>query len=414
MKRSVLALASFVTLSLTLTACGGGGGGGTTPTPVTPGNPTPQPNSKASASVKVSFTVPVPTGHTNPSSSARGVKAVRRLKSLSSRKPLYVSPDTKGFFIFLDGTAIFGTVSTGSSPNTPATFAPGGPYNANANSIPGGGTASYTVTQQTATAPTPTPGQGCTVTTCSNPYTYDTVTATMDVLPGSHTIGAVLTAADGFVLSEDQESVTLNGGSNPAVGFFLKGVADSAFWCDAACDGGDGNANADGSYTLQVFATDHEGDAIPYQLSGSTPISLDNGPVTLVETDSNNVVTITPAGPFTNPGNDNQVSYTEAGQSSIASGWLVNIKCNSVSTTTVAVKVGTNNSGGVNGFNYSADIDSSKDPVDPNAPTYNPSTTPTTRVYTNAGQYIDTVPVQQDFGNELQVNCDAALNLTFE
>jgi hypothetical protein len=174
-------------------------------------------------------------------------------------------------------------------------------------------------------------------------------------------------------------------------------------------------ANADGSYTLAAFGTDHEGDAIPYQVVGSTPISVDNGPLSFVETDSNSIVSMTwtPTGALTNPGNANAVTYTEAGLANILSGWTVIIKCVNVGTTTVALQVGSSAAGGVSGFNYSADIVPSADPVDPNAPTYNPFTTPTTRVYTNASQDVGTVPVQQDFGNELNVNCDASLGITF-
>ncbi len=348
MNRSVLTLASFATLALSLTACGGGGGGtgpGVNPQPPPPVQTT-APSGKATASVKVSFVVPVAVGHTTPSS------AKRSTNSLASRKPLYVSPDTAGFFFFMDGQAIFGTVHTGSTPNTAASLAPN-TYNSSAT-IPGGGTASYTVTQQSGS------GNGCTVSTCSNPYTYDTITASLNVLPGSHTFGVVLSAADGFVLSEDQETQTLNGGANTPTTFYLKGVVDSAFWCDASCDGGTGPANSDGSYSLLVFGTDHEGDAIPYQTVGSTPITVDNGPLNLVETDSNGVVSITPGGPFTNAGNANTVSYTEAGLPSILSGWNVKVKCVNVGSTTVALQVGPSASGGVTGFNYSAFIDPSK------------------------------------------------------
>ena len=404
MKRSVLTLASISTLALSLAACGGGGSGGTgvNPQPPTPGQTT-SPTSKASASVKVSFVVPVATGHTNPSSSKR------QTKSLSSRKPLYISPDTAGFFFFMDGHAIFGTPSSGSTPNTAASLTPN-TYTSSA-SIPGGGTATYTVTQQTANN-----GTGCTVTTCTDPYTYDTITASLNVLPGSHTFGVVLSAADGFVLSEDQESQTLNGGANTPATFYLKGVVDSAFWCDAACDGGTGPANADGSYTLAVFGTDHEGDAIPYQtVAPSTIIPVDNGTLSLVETDSDAIVAITstPVAPLTNPGNANVVTYTEAGQATILSGWTANVKCVKVGTTTVALQVGSSAVGGVSGFNYSANIDPSKDPVNGASPIYNPFTTPTTRVYTDASQDVGTVPVQQDFGNELKVSCDASLGITF-
>ena len=389
MNRSVLTLASISTLALSLAACGGGGSGGTgvNPQPPAPGQTT-SPTSKATASVKVSFIIPAPSG-----AHAQNPSSVRKTSSLSSRKPLYVSPDTAGFSLSLDGTLLFSNNA----------IAPGTVTSSVA--IPGGGSASYTITQNTGTG-TGNSGSGST-------YTYDTVSASLNVLPGNHSIGAVLQAADGFVLSEDQETVLLNGGSNTPANFFLRGVVDSAYWCDAACDGGAGTADSNGAYTLLVFPTDHAGDAIPYQLNGSTPIEVDNGPINLVETDSNSVVSITPSGPFTNPGNSNLVSYTEAGLASIQSGYSVSIKCLKTQTTTVAMQVGgLPLNGGVSGFNYSANIDSSKDPV--GGSSGNPVATPTTTVYTTANQFVGTVPVAQDFGNELTVNCDANLNLTFE
>lgn len=371
--------ALLVITTLALAACSGGGSGSS---PTTIPNTTPPPTGQPTAVQSISFRIPASLlTHTTPTST------VRALKSFATRKPLYVSPDTAAFSLYIDGQAAL--------KNIPANAA----GSASAQPISGlTGTAGYTITQQT-----------------NNGQTYYLVTATTDLLPGQHAIGVVLTAADGFVLSEDQETLALNGGSNQPATFSLRGVVDSAFWCDAACDGGAGTPAADGTYTLQVFATDHEGDAIAYQTDAKgNAVQLDNGPVTLVETDGKNTVTIGNAGPFGNPGNAFTVSYLEGGNT-ILEGYNVTLKCNALGTATVAVKVGSGPlNGGVTGFNYSALIDPSKDPVNPNAPVFNPFPTPQTAVYTTAGLLVGTVPVTQDFGNQLTLNCDATLNLSFQ
>jgi len=362
----------FCAASLTLALAACGGGGSATPpvraTPVSPGG-------SATAPESISFRIPAPalSGITNPPS------ASQTKTSLSSRKPLYVSPDTSAFTLSIDGDLVF----SGASATTPGSSA--------TTNIPNQtGTASYTITAG---------GR--------SPNAYYTVTASVDVLPGQHTIGVALTALDGFVLSEAQQTYTLNGGSNPAAVFSLQGVVDSAFWCDAACDGGAGTPSASGVYTLDVYPTDHEGDAIVYQTSGSAPVSLDNGPVNLIEaTDSNGggTVTIANAGPFTNPGN----AFTIGSGSQ--SGYSVALQCAKIGTATVAMQVGPATAGGVSGFNYAAPINTSLDPVD--ASTGNPWATPQTNVYTTPNLLVGPVPVTQDFGNELSLSCDANLNLT--
>jgi hypothetical protein len=362
---------SAASLMVALAACSGGGSA--TP-PVARSTPA-APSGSATAPEIISFRIPAPasSGASNPSS------AVRAKTSLSSRKPLYVSPDTSAFTLSIDGDLVF----SGASATTPGSSA--------TTNIPNQtGTASYTIT----------PGG-------RSPNAYYTVAASLDVVPGQHTIGVALTAVDGFVLSEEQQTYTLNGGSNPAATLYLQGVVDSAFWCDAACDGGAGTPSASGVYTLDVYATDHAGDAIVYQTNGTAPVPLDNGPTNLIEAaDSNGsgTVTIANAGPFTTPGNAFAMgSGTQAGYS-------VALQCQKIGTATVAMQVGPASAGDVSGFNYTAPINTSLDPVDPS--TGNPWATPQTSVYTMPNQLVGSVPVTQDFGNELSLSCDANLNLT--
>ena len=302
---------------------------------------------------------------------------------------MYVSNDTANASIVLDGSTVVSSIAVNQS--TAVTKA-----------IPGtnGETFSYTSTP---------------VTDANNAGYYQ-VNATLNLMPGSHTLGVVLTAADGFVLSEDQETYTLTGGNNPNATMYLKGVADSAYLCDwPNCDGGLGMPAADGTYTLMAFAADHEGDSIPQQLDANgNAIPLANGPISILETDNNNVVTIGNSGPWNDSGSDATMhnGYSKTVPNGWAAGHRIEIKCNSMGTATVAMKLSANgpSHGIVNGFDYSALIDTSKDPVDPANGT--PWAVTQTSVWTTPGQSIGTVPTFQDFGNSMNVNCDAALNLT--
>jgi hypothetical protein len=371
-------------LALALAACSGGGGGGsTTPLPVATATPA-TPNSSSMALETISFSIPA-----SSSGVSKPASAVRQKTSLSFRKPLYVSPDTAAFTLSVDGNLVFNGVSA----TTPASRG--------TTNIPNEtGTASYSVSNTTNTAPQGTNGTG----------SYYTISMNVNAQPGTHTIGVVMTAADGFVLSERQKTLNLTAGINAPSTYYLHGVVDSAFWCDAACDGGTGQESSAGVYTLDVFATDHEGDAIAYQQNSGDIAAFDNGPVTAVETDNNNIVTIGNGGPFANPGNAFTVDYQEGGQA-VQEGWPITLQCQNVGSTTVALEVGPQAAGPVSGFNYSAQINTSADPVNPNAPVYNPYPTPQTGVYTTPNQLVGTVPVAQDFGNELNIVCPPGLGL---
>lgn len=374
MKR--LLLTALAASSLSLAACGGGTGSGAAPIPAPVQTTTPL--QKATAVQSLSFRVPINislpgTGTKTPVSSAK-------------RSPKYVSPDTSALTLMIDGKALLDhtslSVSGSNSGSDGAT----------------GQSASYT-----STAVTDASGAG-----------YYQVNATMDLLPGTHSVGVVLTSVDGFVLSEDQESYALNGGTNPAQAMVLKPVADSAFLCDwPNCTGGVGTPAADGTYTIVAFAADHMGDTI-VQAPNTTVTPLANGPFSIVETDANNVVTIGNPGPYADAGTDENVHMGY--NSTVPNGWnaghTFTIKCNTTGSTTVAAVLGAGSPahGVVSGFNYAAQIDTSKDPVD--AANGTPFPVTQTAVWTTPGQVIGSIPTFQDFGNSLHVNCDAQMNLT--
>ncbi len=160
---------------------------------------------------------------------------------------------------------------------------------------------------------------------------------------------------------------------------------ESAYICiEGGSCGGLGTPNADGSYSMTVMVSDENGTAIPQQLEadGTTVVPLDNGSFQVVETDSNNIVTITPASSFSTPGTDRHALY----------GHNINIKCQNVGSTTIAAKLlPTDNSAGtVSGFTY------------------------TTSNYPQAGSILSTVGSDEYYGNSLAVNCSSTGSMTLQ
>jgi hypothetical protein len=321
-------------------------------------------------------------------------------------KPQYISPDTANFKLYLDAKTTPSTPTIALTVPDVAGTTLLQPTQSGSVSLSNGQTIAYTASVVNA-----------------NNVTYYQISANADLLPGAHTLGVVLQAADGFVLSEAQNSYLLNGGNNPAATVYLRAVADSAFLCDAACDGQSGPATASGAYAIEAFVSDHEGDTMGWQKDANgNALPLDNGPYSIVENDdghgaNSGIVSITSsdtgtAGPFTDGGADNVLPSNGSGVGS--AGHNILVQCLKVGTTTISTQLAANSpaKGTVTGFDYSALIDTSKDPVNPANGT--PFAVTQTSVYTTPGQYIGTVPTYQDFGNQLQVSCDANLNLTFE
>jgi hypothetical protein len=371
-------LSALVVVGL-LAGCSGGGGSASSPSssipavtnpsnPVTPVTPSNQ------AVETLSFHIP---GKLSKAAPASAIKHASSISGLSTIKPLYISPDTASFALYIDGQkAISGNATT-----------PGTGSQNNISGLAPNSSAAYVVTQ------VPTSDSANYSGLLPAGY-YLQVAIKVHLIPGPHKFGVVFLATDGFVLSEAQQTYSLNQGNNNAATMSLQGVVDSAFWCpyanEVACPGDQGTMNADGSFSLAVFATDHAGDAIYYQQPDITksPVLLDNGPINLVASNPG-IVTLTPDGPFTDPGTLTVPgSYDEAGIVLIENGWLTTMKCVAVGTTVLSVQVGSNVNP-LEGFAYTGNN------------------------YTTTNELVGPVPNSNpQEGNFLQVNCDSGLALT--
>ncbi|HEY9084725.1 MAG TPA: hypothetical protein VIN40_02090 [Candidatus Tyrphobacter sp.] len=401
MSRQVFAFAALAGM-LFAAGCGGGfsgGNGGGIPPHGGHHNPNAQGN--------ITFRIPAVAGHAvAPSSGAhsRGAQSVR---------PQYVSAETSAMTLTVDGTVAVNDVAI---PNLGTEATPPPNASGSCGTLPNGQSCTYSFVLGT------NQDQG---------YYVGTITVTL--IPGPHTIGIVLQdtpANNNFVLSEGQATYTLVPGANAPATLFLEGVMDSAFLCDAACDGNigaPGGQLGDGSYNIVAYACDEGGWCIPYQ-TNVNPVPFDNGgsySLTECDTVSGKTCTgntgivkletcdsggstpvayganggqglgppaaCTPAagsGPFNIPG---QYRYTNQGTSvNYLMGMVTNIKCLTPGSTNVAMVYNGLSSGGVTGFPY------------------NSSNYPTT------GQIISSVPAYPSFGNVIAVNCSANLTITLQ
>lgn len=303
-------------------------------------------------------------------------------QSLSSRgkKPAFVDASTDGAFtVIFDGTTMLNAIPF--QPNGNVTEGESGP--SGSGSLPNGGSYTYSVTY------TFTNSQG----SGSDNQPFADVSFAYSTIPGSHTLGIVetngpcepdvfgrelcISTTNGYVLTEGQTTLNLQSGTNATSTLVLRGVLQSAYLCDAACDGQAGTYGANG-YAIKVYVADEAGDAIPFQKDASNnPVPFDNGSYQIVEADNNNVVTITqPGTTYNTPGTDDHDSLF---------GENITIACNKVGTTNVeAVLVaGGPSSGSVSGFTYTANN------------------------YTAAGSVLGSVGSDEYFGNVLSVNCTA-------
>ncbi len=251
---------------------------------------------------------------------------------------------------------------------------------------------------------------------------YYVATLNLTLIPGPHTIGVVLQdtpANNNFVLSEGQIAVNLVPGSNTAT-LSLNGVLDSAYLCDATCDGNIGTQLADGSWDVVVFVSDESGYAINYQtgvpFANKSNYSLEevNSAVRIgpASPSTNGIVEInecsTPGctaplaasgttgpnlvGPFFTPGQYQTFNQGVGSGTPYIAGINANIKCVKPGTTYVAAVLNTSSpsAGAVNGFDY------------------------TSLNYPTPGEILAEVPASINFGNVLTVNCSANLSLTVQ
>jgi hypothetical protein len=363
---------AFLLSGLAISACSGSPAGipsSGSPTAVAPSPPQTTAQSKASAGI--TFIIPLKSLESalTPSSVARA--------SVSSAKPQFVSVSGNGTFdVLLDGTSVLN-----------ASFAP--PVDSSGNPIPGPGPSSNVTLAN---------GGSLTYTSTVS-STAITVNATVTTLAGSHTLGVVQTngacAPDpygrelciannsGYVLSEGQASFTLVGGQAVTVPLYMRGVMESAFLCDAACDGGAGTPDANGLYHIIAYASDEAGDAIYRQTDSSgNVVPFDNGSYRLVETDGQGIVAIGgPAAIYNTPG-------SAGGQY----GQAFTLACNKVGTATVAMQLLSTDpsQGDVTGFSY------------------------TSQNYPAAGSILSTVGADEYEGNTLTVNCGGTANVVIQ
>jgi hypothetical protein len=370
--------------SIAVTGCGGGGGSPSASLPAGPASGSPvSPSNSTLATQKLSLLVP----RLKSSSLSKAPTPASARVASAARKPMYVSPDTAQIGIYLDQTG----TGTNAGPPAKANIA-----------LPAETTTTGDTNHGSQTVDT---ASGETVAWTTAPYTnangvaYYQISLVFQLLPGQHTVGVVLQAADGFVLSEAQASYTLAAGSNTAATMALQGVADSAFICDwfspGVCDGGLGAMDADGTYHEVAFVADHEADVLMQQTIGGNVLPLANGPWSLAETDGKNIVTITNAGPFSDPGAYANVASSTQQTTAVGSwysGQPITIKCNVVNaSTTISVQVGKSAQGQVTGFDY-------------------------TNKWTTPGQFIGaaTPSAVTGQGNTMTFSCDAGLSLTVE
>ncbi len=343
-----------------------------TPTPTLAPTPTATPTS-GSGTVVIS----IPLGRTalGPPSSA--------LRVARSAKPAFLDANSNGgITAVFDGETIANEIAF--APNGNVTEGQTGP--SGSGTLPNGGSYAYTSVY------TFTNSQG----SGSGNQPYANITLTYTTNPGSHTLGVVqpdgpcadggpcISNTNGYVLSEGQQTFSLQPGANTTPTLLvLRGVLQSAYLCDTACDGGPG-VYSNGAYDITVFVADESGTAIPYQVDGNgNPVPFDNGSYQIVETDANKIVTITqPAASYSVPGQALHSLYGED----------ITISCNQAGSTTVAAELvpGGPSSGSVAGFTY------------------------TSANYTAAGSVLGSVGADQYFGNTLAVNCTSTGGVTVQ
>jgi hypothetical protein len=268
------------------------------------------------AMTTVSFRIPAPPTGSAASSDARSARAI--------------SPGTDKLTIIIDGSKAFNAISI---------YNTGGPY-------------SFTSTD------------GNTKLTLNNTANagYFTFVATIDTLPGDHTIGVVLiSGTPAYVLSEGQITYgAMQPGVNAPQTLTLNGAIGTGYIaCDTLANDALNNNCANsfntstGLYTLTAVAADFDG----FPIVGQGSATFDNGSFSVVETTTpNHILTLSNNGPFTTAGTQllgpSGSWYTNG---AFPYGQPFNAKCNSLGTATLALVL--NGSGGptnpVTGQSYS-------------------------------------------------------------
>jgi hypothetical protein len=265
-----------VALAAGLSACSGGGGGSGAPAA-----PISAPFVASTGTLSLSFTVATTTAPSVSSSSA-------------ARAPRYVSPGTASLALY-DGATLMYVANASSSANLTTVYA--------------------------------NPASTATVVSGScNSSNPPTCTLTVQASLGAHTFGFVTyslpqTSANtstaptftGVILAEGELAVTVASGTNAAQTIAPLGVADRAFFTGPVLTQRlNGNGALVGiigtTYTIQYAIDDASTVTNGYQIV--LPGAYDNGPVTISETDSGNIVTMTPISQSSPPASAGLQSFT--------------------------------------------------------------------------------------------------------
>ena len=184
------------------------------------------------------------------------------------------------------------------------------------------------------------------------PSLYYTFTVVTDTLPGKHVIGAeIISGSPAIIISEAQQSYTLQPGPNAASTMTLKGVIGTGYiMCDTLAHNAENNgcsnafvtdntANTGGTYTLTAVAADFN--SFPIADQG---ISFDNGSYQVYEKNPTGIVTLGTANadpaPWTTPGN--QLQNANSGGFFVATksnyGHPFTVHCDKLGTTQLGIK----------------------------------------------------------------------------
>jgi len=215
-----------------------------------------------------------------------GIVVPNRILLSAGRSPLYVSPGTASFAVYDGSTLIFvGNFNSAATPQLSVVYAKSGTTGVS------GGTCASTGASSTCTV---------SIVTTIGAHAFDVVTypvsqgtALPDHSRAPLDTGTVPTFT-GVILAEGELAVTLVAGTNAAQTITLLGVADHGNFTGPTLTAHlNGNGPLVGvigtTYTFQYVIADSANLQI-----GQPPATYDNGPVTIAETDGNNILTMTP------------------------------------------------------------------------------------------------------------------------
>ncbi|HWT04627.1 MAG TPA: hypothetical protein VN224_02625 [Xanthomonadales bacterium] len=272
-----------IALAFALGGCGGGGGSGAPVAPIS------GPVAPSTATFALSFVIP---NRTAPATS-------------TARAPRYTSPGTASVAVY-DGATLIYVANYSQATQFTTVY---------------GKTGTTTVTSGSCAAGTSSQTCTLTISTSIGAHAFDVVTypvsqgtqAAPSLVRSPDDVGTIPTFT-GVILAEGELAVTLTAGTNPGQTITLLGVADrAAFGIPGLTLRLNGTGPLVGiigtSYTVNYTINDSSNVVVGgYQIV--QPGDYDNGPVTIAETDGNNIVTMTPISQSTPPASAGAQSFS--------------------------------------------------------------------------------------------------------